>query len=133
MPGWAVIPTIRVPDMAEALAFYCDLLGFTLDRGDVAQDNNSLIRGDARVMLETATDLYSPEFNEAIRVRLGGKSAISLYIEAEDIEDLYAKVVEAGAKVVDPLADRPWGQLEFTVEDHMSTWLTFWKATNKKS
>ena len=53
MPGWAVIPTIRVPDMTEGLRFYQDVLGFALDRGDVNQPNNSLTRGDARVMLET--------------------------------------------------------------------------------
>ncbi len=133
MPGWAVIPTIRVPDMAEGLRFYEDVLGFALDRGDVNQPNNSLTRGDARVMLETPTDLFSPGYNQAIRDRLDGKSAVTLYIEAPDLEELYERVQEAGATIVDPVADRPWGQLEFTLEDHMGNWLTFWKATNKKS
>ena len=32
-------------------------------------------------------------------------------------------------KIVDPLADRPWGQAEFTVEDPTGNWLTFWKRT----
>ena len=58
---------------------------------------------------------------------------MTLYIEAPDLEELYERVQEAGATIVDPVADRPWGQLEFTLEDHMGNWLTFWKATNKKS
>ena len=131
MPGWAVIPTIRVPDMAEGLRFYQEVLGFELDRGDASQPNNSLTRGDARIMLEVPTDLFSPEYNDAIVRRLGSPSSIALYIEAPDIEELYDQVKKAGATIADPLADRPWGQLEFTVEDHRGNWLTFWKETDK--
>ena len=56
MPEWGVIPSIRVRDMAEALAFYRERLEFTLDSGDDAATNSSLTRGDAHVMLETAAD-----------------------------------------------------------------------------
>lgn len=131
MPGWAVIPTIRVPDMAEALRFYQEILGFELDRGDVDQPNNSLTRGDARIMLEVPTDFYSAGYNEAIAARLGGRSPMALYIEAPDLEELYDQIRNAGVTIADPIADRPWGQAEFTVEDHMGNWITFWKATNK--
>ena len=33
MTEWGVIPSIRVRDMAEALAFYRDTLEFTLEGG----------------------------------------------------------------------------------------------------
>ena len=32
-------------------------------------------------------------------------------------------------EVVDPLADRPWGQAEFTVADPDGHWLTFWRTS----
>jgi uncharacterized glyoxalase superfamily protein PhnB len=129
MTGWGVIPTIRVQDMAEALAFYLGPLEFTLERGGGEEINSAVSRGDARLMLEMAADVYGEEYNGAIRQRLGSPSSISLYIEAPDLEDFHSRLQAAGARIVDPLADRPWGQAEFTVEDHDGNWLSFWKAT----
>ena len=80
MSGFGVTPTIRVRDMAEALAFYSGPLEFTIEREDAG--NSVVKRGDARVMLETDQGFYGDEYNEAIRKRLGTPSSISLYIEA---------------------------------------------------
>ena len=128
MPGWGVIPSIRVHDMAEAVAFYVDRLEFTLDSGGEGATNSSLTRGDGHVMIETAADFYGAQYNEAIKQRLGSRSSIALYIEAEDLAALYSKLEAAGdVRIIDPLAARPWGQEEFTVEDHEGNWLTFWR------
>jgi uncharacterized glyoxalase superfamily protein PhnB len=67
----------------------------------------------------------------ATESRLDSTSAIALYMEALDLEELYSRLGEAGVKIVDPLADRPWGQAEFTIEDLQGNWLTFWKATEQ--
>jgi uncharacterized glyoxalase superfamily protein PhnB len=115
--------------MAEALRFYREVLEFTLDSGGDDATNSSLTRGDAHVMLETAADHYGAEYNAAIRERLGTPSSIDLYMEAADLDALYARLESAGARIVDPLAARPWGQAQFTVEDHEGNWLTFWKKT----
>ena len=128
MPGWGVIPSIRVRDMAEALAFYIDQLEFTLASGGEGAPNSSLTRGDGRVMIETAADFYGDQYNEAIRERLGARSSIALYIEAEDLDAFHSRLKAGGdVRIIDPLAARPWGQEEFTVEDHEGNWLTFWR------
>ena len=129
MTEWGVIPSIRVRDMAESLAFYCGPLGFTLDSGGDGASNSSLTRGDAHVMIETAADHYGDEYNAAIRERLGTTSSMALYIEASDLAAFYSRLEATGARIVDPLAERPWGQEEFTIEDHEGNWLTFWKKT----
>jgi uncharacterized glyoxalase superfamily protein PhnB len=131
MSGWAVIPTIRVRDMGQALDFYQNKPGFELTRGGPGEENCSLSRGDARIMIEIPTNLYSPEYNAAIVSRLDSPSAIALYMEALDLEEFYSRLGDAGVKVVDPLAERPWGQAEFTIEDLQGNWLTFWKATEQ--
>jgi uncharacterized glyoxalase superfamily protein PhnB len=131
MSGWAVIPTIRVRDMGEALDFYQNQLGFELTRGGPGEENSSLSRGDARIMIEIPTNLYSADYNAAIVSRLDSPSAIALYMEAVDLDELYSRLGDAGVKIVDPLADRPWGQAEFTIEDLAGNWLTFWKATEQ--
>lgn len=129
MAGWGVTPTIRVEDMAQALAFYLGPLEFTLERGGENESNSSLTRRDARLMLETPSDFYGDTYNSAIRERLGSPSPIALYIEEPDLAEFYARAQSAGVRIVDPLAERPWGQAEFTVEDHAGNWLTFWAAT----
>ena len=79
-------------------------------------------------MLETASDFYGDQYNQAIRERLGKRSPIALYIEAEDLAAFHSRLKESDAvRIIDPLASRPWGQDEFTVEDHAGNWLTFWK------
>ena len=128
MSGYRVIPTIRVSDMAEALDFYENTLGFKLERGGPAEENAAIVRGDARMMIEVPADMYSEAYNAAIARRIGSTSAMALYIEAPDLEDFYVRLVEEGVEIVDPLADRPWGQTEFTIEDLAGNWLTFWKA-----
>ena len=129
MPGWGVIPSIRVSNMAEALAFYRGTLEFTVVSGSDEATNSSLTRGDARVMIETAADHYGDEYNAAIKERLGSPSAHALYIEASDLHEFSSRLEASGATIVDPLADRPWGQEEFTVADHEGNWLTFWKKS----
>ena len=127
MPGWGVIPSIRVRDMADALAFYVDQLEFTLDSGGEGATNSSLTRGDAHVMIETANDFYGEQYNEQIRERLGARSSMALYIETEDLAGFHSRLQAGGVvRIVDPLSARPWGQEEFTVEDHEGNWLTFW-------
>jgi uncharacterized glyoxalase superfamily protein PhnB len=129
MAGQGVVPALRVREMRPSLEFYLDKLGFTVERGGPGDDNTAIARGDARLMLETVEDMYSDGYNEAIRGRLGSVSAIALYMEAPDLDALYENVRAAGVRVVDPLADRSWGQAEFTIEDPDGTWLTFWRST----
>lgn len=126
MSGWGVIPSIRVVDMENALDFYARRLGFSVE-GDATEPNVSIVRGDARLMLETTADFYGDTYNAAIRQRLGSVSPHALYIEAQDLEELHRALEKTGAAIIDPLADRPWGQAEFTVEDPAGNWLTFWK------
>ena len=96
MLNWGVIPSIRVRDLGAALECYQGTLGFTGTRGDPDQENCSLVGGDAHLMLERPTDFYSAGYNEAIRQRLGAPSATALYIEAADLDALYAQVRGAG-------------------------------------
>ena len=127
MPGWGVIPAIRVRDMQQAWAFYVDTLGFEVRRGSPEEDHNGILMGDANLMLEKLGPTYSPEYDAAIQQRLGTPSAVALYIEADDLSGLYERAKNGGATVVDPLASRPWGQSEFTVEDTEGNGLTLWK------
>ena len=121
--------SLRVRDMAKALAFYLGPLEFKLKRGGDAESNCVVARGDAELMLETAADHYGDAYNAAIRKRLGSPSSAAIYIESADLAGFQARLKAAGARIIDPLAERAWGQSEFTVEDNEGNWLAFWQAT----
>ena len=129
MPGWGVIPSIRARDPQRLVEFYDQVLGFTVLRQSDETGNSAVELGDARLMIEPVEAVfYSPAYNEAIRGRAGEQGPHSLYIESEDLDALYERAQASGAVVVDAIAERPWGQREFTIEDPEGNWLTFWNA-----
>jgi hypothetical protein len=72
-----------------------------------------------------AADFYGEAYNEAIRERLGTPSSTALYIESEDLAGFHSRLKAGGVvRIIDPLASRPWGQEEFTVEDPAGNWLS---------
>ena len=121
-----MIPSIRTVDLQAAVNFYTDKLDFAVLRGTAEEGNVAVARGAERLMLEAAGDHYSPVYNEAIAARLGSPSPHSLYLEENELESYYEALQRAGVEIVDPLAERPWGQTEFTVADGDGNWLTFW-------
>ena len=52
--SFAVIPSIRVADVPNALRFYTETLGFELLRGGPTETNSSLRLGEAHIMIESA-------------------------------------------------------------------------------
>ncbi len=57
---------------------------------------------------------------------------MALYIHAPDLKQLHERLSQdKGVKIVDPLANRPWGQAEFTIEDPEGTFLTFFEALHR--
>jgi catechol 2,3-dioxygenase-like lactoylglutathione lyase family enzyme len=123
-----MIPAIRTDDVPAAVDFYTGKLGFEVLRS--SEGNVAVALGDERLMLEVAGTFYSPEYNQAIVERMGAPSPHALYIAVPDVEAYYETLRGAGVRVVDPLAPRPWGQTEFTVEDRDGNWLTFWTRTS---
>ena len=123
----SVTPALRFEDLPSAVELYTGPLGFTIASGAVDDGHVAVERGGSRLMLEGKATFFGQEYNEAIASRLGTPSAGALYVEADDLTELYDAVTAAGLSVVDPLADRPWGQTEFTVEDSEGHWLSFWK------
>lgn len=118
--------------MAAAIEFYRDRLGFTVERGGPEDGNVALSFGDARIMLDSVpTEYYSASYNEAIANRMGASAPTALYIESPDLDAHYERLEMGGIGFVDPIADRPWGQREFTVADPYGNWLSFWRVLDE--
>jgi uncharacterized glyoxalase superfamily protein PhnB len=116
----AVIPAHRYRNAPAAIDWLCKVLGFERhvvyegENGTIAHAELSL--GGGMIMLGSSKDdehgrgFKSPD-------ELGGVETCALYIVVPDADAAYARAVAAGAVVIRPLQDTPYGSREFAVKD----------------
>lgn len=118
---YQITPFLHVPDMEEALAFFCDSLSFELKnrQSDYAYIELS---GCGLRLLEEPTRKITPD----------GKARVTVYIDVADIDALHSKLSPALAALppgrVEPLKDMPYHQREFQVRMPDGDWLNFGAA-----
>lgn len=119
-----VNPVLAVRSIAESMKWYQESLGFTEwfrweNQGELAA--GAVEHGSVRFILTRARNL-SPE---QLAVRGTG---VEFYIGVGDADiDAYYNEVKGKARVVDPIADQPWGDRTFTVADPDGYRITFYK------
>jgi len=96
-PRSAVIPAHRYRNTPAALNWLCEVLGFTLHA--VYEGETGTI-GHAELALG----------NGMIETR-------SVYLVVPDADAVHARAVAAGATILRPLQDTPYGSREFAVKD----------------
>ena len=116
-----ITPFLHVPDMDEALAFFCEILTFEIKH---RHSNYAYIElGNCGLrLLEEPTRKLTPD----------GKSRVAICIDVSDIDALHAKLAPNLAKLaadrVEPLKNMPYGQREFQVRMPDGDWLNFTAA-----
>jgi catechol 2,3-dioxygenase-like lactoylglutathione lyase family enzyme len=114
-----IIPLLRCNDLKEAVAFYTNILDFTLKYPEEA-DNEwviEVINNDAEIML-TSRD---------------GTPRIPICIRVDDVDAIFKKYVERGlivpnnpnSPVHNGPIDQTWGMREFYINDPSGNTLRF--------
>lgn len=107
----SVYPTLRYADADAAIAFLTDAFGLTL--GEVSRGPDGTVAhaelgwGNGVIMLGTRSDPPGP-FD-------GGP--VTLYLAVEDPDAHHDRAVAAGAEIVMPLTDQPYGSREYAATD----------------
>jgi len=113
-----ITPFLHVPDMQEALTFFCDLLTFELRARHTNYAYIDLKGCGLRLLEEPSRKLQAD-----------GKSRVTVYIDVADIDAVHAKLSPALASLppdrVEPLKNMPYGQREFQVRMPDGDWLDF--------
>jgi uncharacterized glyoxalase superfamily protein PhnB len=115
-----IIPTLRYRDASAAVEWLCRAFGFTKhlvvpgEAGSIA--HAQLTYGNGMIMLGTAGD---DEFGKLQRTpaQVGGVGTQSPYIIVPDADKHLARAVAAGARVVYPIRDEPYGGRGFSCLD----------------
>ncbi|NOT50182.1 MAG: VOC family protein [Chitinophagaceae bacterium] len=92
----------------ETVAFYRDRLQLEV--------NHSWDRGE----LDKGAIFWSPNRTGLIEIEKGTEAPVlggALYIEVEDVEEWYKKIVNKEIKIIQPLTDMFYGHRSFKFED----------------
>ncbi len=115
-------PQFLVEDLGKTLAFYEERLGFTRD---FVYDDfyASLSLGGGRIHMKCATKL------EAERSHRKAGEHLDAFMEVEGVRELHDELAARGAPITRSLEQRPWGNLDFYVEDPDGYILCFSEST----
>jgi len=124
-------------DVERLLEHYVGVLSFELvyrQPPDPPADFCILRLSDAKIMIARTPDLEAVggrsdgRLLEAVVPRIGRPGPISVYVEVEDVVAYHDHVAAAGAEVVEPIWDAPWGLRQFSVLDPDGNLTTFHAA-----
>lgn len=104
------VPEIPVANVEKAAAYYVNVLGFHFDWGDDRGGIGGISQGDCRMFLTNA--LFRRYYGT------GGVAAVWLNLHSKlEVDELYHRWREAGAKILAEPEDKPWHLREFRVAD----------------
>jgi uncharacterized glyoxalase superfamily protein PhnB len=115
-----IMPTMRYRDARAAIDWLCNVLGFTrhvvYDGPDNSVGHAELTLNGGMIMLgSTKDDAYGRGFKSP--AELGNIETRSSYVIVSDADAAYARAQAAGAAVVRPIQDTPYGSREFSIKD----------------
>jgi PhnB protein len=112
----AVTPYLIIDGAAAAIAFYQRAFGAGERMRHVAPDGRighaELVIGDCVIMLADE----HPEIG-ALGPRSVGGTPVGIHLYVEDVDAVAARAVAAGATVIDPVADKFYGERMGTIAD----------------
>ncbi len=114
------VPALAVHDAERALEFYAKAFGAKEVSERIPYEGKI---GHAELEIEGALVMLADEFpacNKSPKT-LGGTPVI-IHIDVEDVDAFFARAVEAGAKVLQPVKDEPWGRICKLEDPFGHTW-----------
>src|SRR5262245_11587978 len=111
----SVTPNLAVSDVRRAMNFYQSVFGFKAK--SVMDSPHGVMH--AELMLRDTILMLSPESRQQNNLSAAtiGNTPMTLYILVDDVDDVFAKAVSAGAQVLMPVMDMFWGDRCGTVSD----------------
>ena len=98
---------LAVKNLRTATDFYINVLGFQRDFGDESDGWSWLSRDGFHVGLGECSD--------ALPASSLGDHSYFAYVTADDVDSLYAELLERGAPIEIPPRTKPWGMREFAL------------------
>ncbi len=119
-----IMPFMYIEGAAKAVDFYKSVFGATVLMRDEEPSgivSHAMLKmGETTVMLSdpTSADVKQNDVHHLSRTpRAYGGSPVHLYIYVADVDDVVRRAVAAGAKIIDEVEDKDWGDRCGGIED----------------
>ena len=115
-----IMPTLRYKNAPAAIDWLCSVLGFAQHAVYPGPENTighaELTLGGGMIMLGSHKD---DEYGRGFKTpqELDGTETRSAYVIVSNADEVYSRAQAAGAVVVRPIQDTPYGSREFCVKD----------------
>lgn len=96
------VPELPVSDVENAQHYYEDCFGFQIEWIYPGKEIGAVSHGDTAIFFRRRDGAFEPA---------------TLWIFCSDADQSYAELKTRGAKIVEPIEDKPWGLRQFTVHD----------------
>ena len=97
-----LVPELPVEDVERAQQYYRDVLGFEIGWLYPGKEMGAVSRRDVVIFFRRTKPPFAPAVH---------------WVFAEDVDASYDELKTSGANIVEPLAKKPWGLRQFTVDD----------------
>ncbi len=115
MPRSAVIPVLVYEDVAEAVAWLCEAFGFR-ERWRAGGHRAQLAVGGRGAVVVTEPGARAGD-GVAFRPPAGGSLSHALMVRVDDADQHHERARRHGARILEPPADQPYGERQYTAED----------------
>ena len=104
------VPEIPVSNVDQAAAYYVNVLGFSFDWGNDDGGIGGISQGDCRMFLTNAPfrAVHGPQGPVIVWLNVNSK---------QEVDELFERWKQAGAKIIEVAEDKPWNLREFRVAD----------------
>ena len=104
------LTALLVRDYGEAIAFYCDVLGFRLiEDSDLGEGKRWVVVGGASGGALLLAKAKKPEELAGVGNQFGGR--VGLFAETNDFEAVQARLIKAGAMFEEQPRREPYGMV----------------------
>ena len=105
----AISLAITAEDFKKSLAWYRDVLGFHVEMVYPSGNGAMIVAGEARISLN------QDDGKKGTRTKAQG---FRIYLNtAQDVDQVAARIKDAGGKIDNEPSDKPWGVRSFDVTD----------------
>jgi uncharacterized glyoxalase superfamily protein PhnB len=102
VPEASVIPVLAYPDVVGATDWLCTAFGFSV-RLRIAEHRAQLVYRDGAVIVTEGS--------------IGDAASHSVLVRVEDADAHHERAGAAGARILNPPTDYPYGERQYTAED----------------
>jgi uncharacterized glyoxalase superfamily protein PhnB len=117
MPDSVVIPVLAYPDVRQAVDWLGNAFGF-VERLRIGDHRAQLSFGDGSVIVTGQQPVQGDPAT-------GDSGYHSIMVRVADVDSHYQRVEQFGAQIVNPPADYPYGERQYTVKDPGGHYWTF--------